>query len=89
MREAPGSPWRCQVQCVGTDRERRFAGLAQMLNEGKGEKAVELYTQASRYPVVADSQWFEDVAGRHVTAVAATLPPGVISAAKERGRAAT
>jgi len=29
-REAPGAPWRCQVQCVGTDRERRFAGLAEM-----------------------------------------------------------
>jgi hypothetical protein len=29
-REAPGAPWRCQVQCVGTDREQRFAGLAEM-----------------------------------------------------------
>ena len=30
-REAPGAPWRCQVQRVGTGRERRFAGVAQML----------------------------------------------------------
>ena len=30
-REAPGAPWRCQVQCVGTGRALRFAGLAQML----------------------------------------------------------
>ena len=29
-REAPGVPWRCQVQCVGTGLERRFAGLAEM-----------------------------------------------------------
>lgn len=29
-REAPGAPWRCQVQCVGTGRERRFAGLAEL-----------------------------------------------------------
>jgi hypothetical protein len=29
-REAPGGPWRCQVQCVGTGQERRFAGLAEM-----------------------------------------------------------
>jgi len=29
-RETPGGPWRCQVSCVGTDRERRFAGLAEM-----------------------------------------------------------
>ena len=30
-REAPGAPWRCHVQCVGTGRERRFAGLAEMI----------------------------------------------------------
>jgi hypothetical protein len=29
-REAPGAPWRCQVQCVGTGQEQRFAGLAEM-----------------------------------------------------------
>jgi hypothetical protein len=29
-REAPDAPWRCQVQCVGTGRERRFGGLAEL-----------------------------------------------------------
>ena len=29
-REAPGAPWRCQVQCVGTGGERRFAGMKEM-----------------------------------------------------------
>jgi hypothetical protein len=29
-REARDAPWRCQVQCVGTDQEWRFAGLAEM-----------------------------------------------------------
>ena len=29
-REAPGGPWRCQVHCVTTGRERRFAGLAEL-----------------------------------------------------------
>jgi hypothetical protein len=29
-REAPGSPWRCQVNCVGTGRVQRFAGLAEL-----------------------------------------------------------
>lgn len=29
-REAPGASWRCQVQCVGTNRELRFAGLAEL-----------------------------------------------------------
>jgi len=36
---------------------------------------------------VANSRWFEDVAGRHIAAVAATLPPEVVTAAQERGRA--
>ena len=39
---------------------------------------------ASRYPFVAKSRWFEDVAGRHIAAAA--LPPDVIAAAQERGR---
>ena len=36
---------------------------------------------------MANSRWFEDVAGRHIAAVAATLPPEVVTAAQERGRA--
>ena len=51
------------------------------------ERAVELYALASRYPYVANSRWFEDVAGREIAAAAATLPPDVVAAAQERGRA--
>lgn len=29
-REAPGEPWRCQVQCLGTGQELRFGALAEM-----------------------------------------------------------
>ena len=29
-REAPDAPWHCQVQCVGTRQEWRFAGLAEL-----------------------------------------------------------
>ena len=54
---------------------------------GQDERAVELYALASRYPFVANSRWFEDVAGRHIAAVAAALPPDVVAAAQERGRA--
>jgi hypothetical protein len=36
---------------------------------------------------VANSRWFEDVAGRHIAAAAAPLPPDVVAAAQERGRA--
>jgi hypothetical protein len=42
---------------------------------------------ASRCPYVANSQWLEDVAGKHIAAAAATLVPDVVSAAQELGRA--
>jgi tetratricopeptide (TPR) repeat protein len=60
-----------------------------LLWAGRGhmERAVELYALASRHPFVANSCWFEDVAGAPISAVAATLPPQVVAAAQERGRA--
>ncbi|UCC62312.1 MAG: hypothetical protein JSV36_16260 [Anaerolineae bacterium] len=39
---------------------------------------------ASRYPLVVNSHWFKDVAGRHIPA---TLPSDLVAAARERGRA--
>jgi hypothetical protein len=56
-------------------------------DSGEAERAVELYALASRYGHVANSRWFEDVAGKHITAVAETLPPEAVTAAQERGRA--
>jgi tetratricopeptide (TPR) repeat protein len=58
-----------------------------LADRGETERAVELYALASRYPFVANSRWFEDVAGRYIAAIAATLPPDVVAAAQERGRA--
>ena len=58
-----------------------------LVDDGEVERAVELYALASRYAFVAHSQWFEDVAGRHVAAAAESLPPEVVAAARERGRA--
>jgi tetratricopeptide (TPR) repeat protein len=58
-----------------------------LADEGDAARAVELYALASRYPYVANSRWFEDVAGKHIAAVAATLPPDVVAAAQEHGRA--
>jgi predicted ATPase len=58
-----------------------------LADEGQNERAVEVYALASRYPCVANSQWYEDVAGQHIAAIAATLPPDVVAAAQERGRA--
>jgi tetratricopeptide (TPR) repeat protein len=58
-----------------------------LADRGEVERAVELYALASRFPFVANSRWFEDVAGKQIAAVAATLPPDVVAAAQERGRA--
>jgi predicted ATPase/DNA-binding SARP family transcriptional activator len=63
-------------------------GIAVLLvDQGEQERAVELYALASRYPFVANSRWFEDIVGKHIAAVAATLPPEVVAAAQARGRA--
>ena len=57
-----------------------------LADQGEVERAVELYALASRFSLV-QSRWFEDVFGGHIAAAAATLPPDVIAAAQERGRA--
>jgi tetratricopeptide (TPR) repeat protein len=69
-------------------------GVAALLADQSGrgtpdvERAVEVYALAARYPFVANSRWFEDVAGVDVAAAAEALPPEVVAAAQERGRAA-
>ncbi len=64
-----------------------LAGIALLLaDEGEAERATELYALASRHSLVANSRWFEDVIGRHVSAVAGNLPPQVVATAQERGR---
>jgi hypothetical protein len=49
-------------------------------------RAVELYALASCYPFVPNSRLAEDIVGRHIAAVATTLPPETVAAARERGR---
>jgi hypothetical protein len=58
-----------------------------LAGHGQSERAIELYALAWRHPVVANSRWFEDVAGRELAVVAASLPPEVREAAQARGRA--
>jgi hypothetical protein len=58
-----------------------------LADQGENERAVELYALASRYPLVAKSRWFADVAGRQIAAVAAALPAGRVAVLQERGRA--
>ena len=58
-----------------------------LVDDGQVERAVELYALASRYAFVGNSVWFEDVAGKHISAAAESLPPEAVAAAQERGRA--
>ncbi|MEJ2737781.1 MAG: BTAD domain-containing putative transcriptional regulator, partial [Anaerolineae bacterium] len=51
-----------------------------------GRQAVALYALASLYPFVSKSRWFEDVAGREISDIAATLLTDARQAAEERGR---
>jgi predicted ATPase/DNA-binding SARP family transcriptional activator len=57
-----------------------------LLDRGEAERGLEIYALAERYPFVAKSRWFEDIAGREITAVAASLPLPVVTAAQTRGR---
>ena len=68
---------------------RATAGIALLLaKRGETERAVELYALASCNPLIARSRWYEDVLGGPIAAAAAAgLPPEVVAAAQERGRA--
>ena len=56
------------------------------ISRGQIETAVELYALASCAPYIANSPWFEDVAGRHVAAGARSLPAAAVAAAQQRGQ---
>jgi predicted ATPase/DNA-binding SARP family transcriptional activator len=63
-------------------------GIALLLADmDQKDRAVEVYALASRHPAVANSRWFADVVGRFIDDIAATLPPGIVAAAEEQGRA--
>lgn len=59
-----------------------------LVDQGRTEKATEVYALASRYAHVANSRWYEDTVGQHITAALAGLPPDVAAAAQARGRSA-
>jgi hypothetical protein len=58
-----------------------------VVDDGQAERGLELYALASSHGYVANSVWFEDVAGKNIAAVAAPLPPDVVATAQERGQA--
>jgi predicted ATPase/DNA-binding SARP family transcriptional activator len=57
-----------------------------LADQGKIERAVELYALATRYGFVANSCWFDDMAGRELAALSATLPSSIVTLAQARGR---
>ena len=62
--------------------------MAALLTADRGQagRAVELYALAARYPFVANSRLWEDVAGRETAALAEALPPDAVATAQDRGR---
>jgi tetratricopeptide (TPR) repeat protein len=50
------------------------------------ESALEMWSLATKYPVIANSAMMDELGGRHVRAVVGLLPQAVVDAAKERGR---
>jgi predicted ATPase len=58
-----------------------------LLHQGETERAVEIYELACTHPYVANSQWHADVVGQPIAEAATALPPAVVAAARERGRA--
>jgi predicted ATPase/tetratricopeptide (TPR) repeat protein/DNA-binding XRE family transcriptional regulator len=55
-------------------------------DQGDIERAVELYALACRHPYVANSKWFEDIAGREIACLTASIPHETVAAAQARGR---
>ena len=54
--------------------------------QGKHERAIEDYEVALQFPYIANSKWFEQVAGKQISALKAGLPVERVDAAVDRGR---
>lgn len=55
-------------------------------DQGEKVRAVELYALAATQGFVANSKWFDDIAGDEIAAVAEGLPVELVEVAKVRGR---
>jgi hypothetical protein len=64
-----------------------LTGVALLLaTTGDHARAVEIWALAKCHPLITHSKWFEDVAGRELSDLAATLPTEAAEAAQARGR---
>ena len=57
-----------------------------LIHQEEFERSIELYALASRYPFVAQSVWFADIVGQHISAIQEMLQPNLVETALERGR---
>ncbi len=57
-----------------------------LISDADAERAMEVYALAMEHPYICNSLWWRDVAGKHIEAAAAVLPPDVTVAAQKRGR---
>jgi DNA-binding SARP family transcriptional activator/tetratricopeptide (TPR) repeat protein len=55
-------------------------------DQGNIERAIELCALARNYPYVANSRWFEDIAGRHINTQSSSLSAERVLIAQNRGR---
>ena len=82
----------CVSLCLKTRSYAITIALAalSLLKLGKGETAAALrfYAIANQFPYVRGSQWFTDVAGKHIEAEAHKLPQTTIQAARDEGQQA-
>ena len=56
------------------------------VDQDQVERAVEIYVLAATQGIVANSKWFDDIAGDEIAAAAEELPPEIVETAKARGR---
>jgi predicted ATPase/DNA-binding SARP family transcriptional activator len=91
----PSRAWGYQFEALQTAAEIRafvpltiaMPALALLLaSQGKPGQAMELYALVTQQPYVANSRWFDDVVGKQMASVAASLPSAAAAAAQERGR---
>ena len=55
------------------------------LDQGEIERAVGLYALVTRFPVAANSHWFEDVAGQEIATAAESLTSEIAGTSRKRG----
>jgi tetratricopeptide (TPR) repeat protein len=59
-----------------------------LIDSRQEERAVEIFALLASYPFITNSRWFEDIAGKYIAQIAASLPSDFVATAeaKVRGR---